>query len=182
MSILSKLNKMKKIYITLVLFIITVSFSYSQVSGYMGKRNVLKVGVFLKNSFVFPNRNGENGFMYVRKSPACTLETLAKAVCSIFKYKKGFMEVGIRAGEKIHETLVSREELLRAVDSKEYYKIPPESQGLDYNKYFFRGNMLNMKILKPYTSENAQRLDVSETTAFLLKLPEIKEELENLGK
>lgn len=63
MSILSKLNKMKKIYITLVLFIITVSFSYSQVSGYMGKRNILKVGVFLKNSFVFPNRNGENGFM-----------------------------------------------------------------------------------------------------------------------
>ncbi len=63
MLILSKLNKMKKIYITLVLFIITVSFSYSQVSGYMGKRNVLKVGVFLKNSFVFPNRNGENGFM-----------------------------------------------------------------------------------------------------------------------
>src|SRR5579864_2097627 len=83
--------------------------------------------------------NGKNGYTYVRQSPSCTLETLARALCSIFNYKKGYYEVGIRAGEKMHETLVTQEEIIRAVDKKNYYLIPPESQGLDYNQYFFHG-------------------------------------------
>lgn len=119
---------------------------------------------------------GENGFTYVRKSPACTLATLAKAVCKIFQYKKGAIEVGIRAGEKMHETLVTQEELLRAEENQDYYKIPPESQGLDYNKYFIIGKK-NIKNIKPYTSENAQRLDIKQTMKLLLTLPEIQKEL-----
>lgn len=120
--------------------------------------------------------NGQNGHMYVRKAPACTVETLAKAICQIFDYKKGYEEVGIRAGEKIHETLVSGEEMSRAIDSDNYYDVPPESQGLDYNKYLIRGEKLNLNV-EPYTSSNTKQIDVQETAKLLLTLPEIKKEL-----
>ncbi len=120
---------------------------------------------------------GESGHMYIRKSPACTLETLAKAVCQIFNYKKGYKEVGLRAGEKMHETLVSAEELLRSSDLKEYYDIPPESQGLDYNKYFSKGEKIAVNTVKSYTSQNSTRLNVSQTIDLLMTLPEIQEEL-----
>ncbi len=123
---------------------------------------------------------GERGYIYVKKSPACTLKTLAESICKIFDYKKGFFEIGIRAGEKMHETLVTREELLRAIDLKDYFKIPPESQGLDYNKYFFRGKTVDADKLEPYTSQNTSILNVKQTSQLLLKLPEIKEELKRI--
>jgi len=91
--------------------------------------------------------NGENGHMYIRKSPACTVIILAQAICKIFNYKNGYEEVGIRSGEKMHETLVSKEELFRAEDMGEYYKIPPESQGLDYNQYLFHGDRIDAENL-----------------------------------
>ncbi len=122
---------------------------------------------------------GENGDMYIRKSPACTLETLAEAVTKIFEHSKGYKEVGIRAGEKMHETLLAREELIRAVDQGDYYRIPPESQDLDYNKYFFQGNKVKIDQIESYTSENTERLDVDGTIKLLLTLPEIQEELKN---
>jgi UDP-N-acetylglucosamine 4,6-dehydratase/5-epimerase len=121
---------------------------------------------------------GENGYIYVRKSPACTLETLSKAMCELFNYTPGFFEVGIRAGEKMHETLITQEEFIRAKDSGNYYKIPPESQGLDYNKYFYKGKKAGIKEINSYTSENTKRLDVEQTKTMLLKLPEIKKEIE----
>jgi len=121
--------------------------------------------------------SGENGYIYVKKSPACTMETLAKAICQIFNYKKGFYEVGIRAGEKTHETLITKEELLRAKEKKDYYEIPPESQGLDYNKYFYRGRIIGADQVKSYTSENTRRLNVEETVNLLKRLREIKGEL-----
>ncbi len=126
--------------------------------------------------------HGENGYMYVRKSPACTLETMVKALCKIFDYKQEYYEVGIRAGEKMHETLVTEEELLRAVDIGDYYKIPSESQGLDYNKYFFRGKKNFSENTTPYTSENTKRLNLKETIQLIKKLPEIKKELEDAKK
>lgn len=121
--------------------------------------------------------NGERGYMYVKKSPACTLKILAEALCKIFHYKTGIYETGIRAGEKMHETLVTKEELLRTIELKDYFKIPPESQGLDYNKYFFRGKIVDADKIESYTSANTTILDVEKTTKLLLKLPEIKEEL-----
>lgn len=124
---------------------------------------------------------GKPGYIYVKKSPSCTLETMAKAVCSIFDYKKGYTEVGIRAGEKMHETLVTEEELARSIEKKEYYEIPPESQGLDYNKYFYRGSKVDINKIKPYTSATTTILDVDQTIKMLLKLPEIKEELSKKG-
>lgn len=120
--------------------------------------------------------SGENGYLYVRKSPAATLETVAAAICEIFDYKKGYHSVGIRAGEKKHETLITTEELLRAKEGKTFFSIPPESQGLDYNTYF-TGKNKSKRSFESFTSENAQRLSVSQTKQLLLGLPEIKEAL-----
>lgn len=121
--------------------------------------------------------SGENGYMYVRKSPSCTLETLAKSLCQIFGHEKGYKEVGIRAGEKMHETLVTQEEFLRVIDEKKYYKIPPESQGLDYNKYFFRGMKKNIAKFTSFTSENTRILQIRDVKDLLLTLPEMQREM-----
>jgi len=122
---------------------------------------------------------GENGHIYVRKSPACTLETMAEAICQTFNYKNGYFEVGIRAGEKMHETLITQEELVRAVDSGKYFKIPPESQGLDYDKYFFKGEKAKLNAILPHTSENTKRLNVKQTMYMLAKLTEIQQALKD---
>jgi UDP-N-acetylglucosamine 4,6-dehydratase/5-epimerase len=121
--------------------------------------------------------NGKKGYIYVKKSPACTMETLAKAICKIFKYKKGYYEVGIRAGEKMHETLIAKEELMRAEEKRGYYEIPPESQELDYNKYFYKGKLIDADKIESYTSENTKRLNLEETISLFATLPEIKAEL-----
>ena len=122
--------------------------------------------------------NGKNGDMYVRKAPATTIETLAKAMCEIFNYKKGYKEVGVRAGEKMHEVLVSDEEMTRAEDQGDYYRIRSESQGLDYQKYYTVGKKAQ-PLSGAFTSANTKQLNLQETIELLLALPEIKEELAN---
>lgn len=129
------------------------------------------------NLVLYAMINGKNGDMYVRKAPAATIETLARAMCKIFNYKKGYKEVGIRAGEKIHEILISKEEMMRAEDQGNYYRIPPESQGLDYQKYFFIGEKVQIDKIEPFTSENTRRLNLEETIEILRSLPEIQESL-----
>lgn len=124
--------------------------------------------------------NGKNGDMYIRKAPATTIETLAKAMCQIFNYEKGYKEVGVRAGEKMHEVLVSDEEMTRAEDQGDYYRIQPESQGLDYQKYYTVGKKPQL-LSGAFTSANTKQLSLKETVELLLTLPEIKEELANFG-
>jgi len=119
---------------------------------------------------------GKNGHMYIRKAPACTIETLAQALCELFSYKKGYTEVGIRTGEKLHETLVTREEMFRAEDQGNYFQIPPESQGLDYDQYFVRG-IDSSRNVQPYTSEHTTLLDKRSVTELLSSLPHIQKEL-----
>src|SRR3990167_7485027 len=119
---------------------------------------------------------GKNGHMYIRKAPACTIETLAQALCELFSYKKGYTEVGIRTGEKLHETLVTREEMFRAEDQGNYFQIPPESQGLDYDQYFVRGSDSSRNV-QPYTSEHTTLLDKRSVTELLSSLPHIQKEL-----
>src|SRR3989344_2299540 len=121
--------------------------------------------------------NGKNGDIYVRKAPAATMEIVAQAICQIFNYKKGYREVGVRAGEKMHETLISQEEMFRAEDQGDYFRIPPEAQGLEYQKYFSIGKKVKAENLEPYTSGNTQRLNLEETIKVLLTLPEIQDEL-----
>lgn len=124
--------------------------------------------------------DGENGSIYVKKAPASDIKTLAKATCKLFGYPEDFEIVGTRAGEKVHETLVSREECARIEDQGDFYRIPMETQSLDYDKYFTKGNKAIMR--DGYTSENTQRLSVKETIDLLLTLPEIQEELKNWKK
>lgn len=126
--------------------------------------------------------SGENGDIYVRKAPAATIATLTKALCKIFDYKKGYKEVGLRAGEKMHETLISSEEFTRKIDMGDYYKIPPESHGLDYSTYFFTGKKIEKKDIGQYTSQNTKRLDVESTRKLLLSLEEIRLSLEEYKK
>ncbi len=124
---------------------------------------------------------GGNGSIYVRKAPAATVATLAEAICKLFNYGKGFRQVGIRAGEKMHETLISQEEWLRASDQGNYYRIAAEAQDLEYEQYFIQGQKLPAD-MHSYTSENTQRLDVKETMDLLMTLPEIQADLEVYGK
>lgn len=131
---------------------------------------------------LFALAKGENGCLYVKKSPAADIETLVKAVSEIFQYKKGYEIVGTRSGEKMHETLISKQERVRVEDVGSYYKIPPESQGLDYNQYFYYGKKFNPEKIKPYTSENTTRLTLEETKKMLLGLPEMKTEINEYEK
>ncbi|MBX4210741.1 polysaccharide biosynthesis protein [Candidatus Parcubacteria bacterium] len=126
--------------------------------------------------------HGENGATYVRKSPASTMGDLAEALVEIFRYKKGVGEIGIRPGEKIHESLISFEETFRAEDLGEYYKIDPEVIGMDYRQYYVRGKKNNGLVEEGYTSANTTRLSVPEVKKLLLTLPEIKEEIKTLKK
>lgn len=128
---------------------------------------------------IYALENGENGHIYVRKSPAATVETIALALCKIFNYKKGYYHAGIRAGEKMHETLISQEEAARSFDLGTYYKISPETHGLDYNKYY-KANIALKKFQKTfYRSDNTIRLDVQKTINMLSKIPEIKNVLKS---
>ncbi len=126
--------------------------------------------------------HGEKGSLYIKKSPACTIGTLAKAMCNIFNYKEGYMEVGVRPGEKMHETLVLSNEIQRADDLDGHFAIPPESQGLDYNKYLPSDKESHGDVPIPFTSENTTRLNVKQTEEFLLRVSEIQEERKKNAK
>lgn len=123
--------------------------------------------------------NGRDGEIFVRKSPAASVKDLAIAVSELFKYDKGIEEIGIRPGEKTHETLISREELLRTEDCGNYYRIAPESPSIDYRNYYFNGKKLEMVPEEGYTSANTKRLNVKEIKELLLSLDEIQEKLKN---
>lgn len=121
--------------------------------------------------------SGKSGNLYVKKAPAADMETLVKALCKLFNYDAGYEIIGIRAGEKIHETLISREEWIRVQDEDQFYSIPPETQGLDYDKYFYKGKKTK-RDQEGYTSSNTKRLTVKETSDLLLTLPEVRKELQ----
>lgn len=121
--------------------------------------------------------NGKNGEIYVRKSPAATVGDIAQALVELFKYKKGIINIGIRPGEKTHETLVSSEELRRTSDMGDYYKISPELPNIDPKDYFFKGENKPSIPVEGYTSANTVRLTVKEIKKLLLSLPEIRKEL-----
>jgi len=125
---------------------------------------------------------GENGEIYVRKAPAATIGDLAEAMISVFSYKKGIEEIGIRPGEKRHETLITREEVPRTEDKGQYFKISPEAPQMDYRVYYFEKvkKIKNSLIEEGYTSANTRRLSVEEIKKLLLSLKEIKKELKYL--
>ena len=105
-------------------------------------------------------KNGKNGEIFVYKSPACTIENLAKAIIKMTITNSKINYIGTRHGEKLFETLVSQEELLNSESYKKFFKIIPDNRDLDYSKYFAKGR--NKPLKDSYTSHNTKMLSVNE--------------------
>jgi UDP-glucose 4-epimerase len=114
------------------------------------------------------------GDLFVRKAPAATMDILARAVACVFGENQPKINViGVRHGEKLHETLLSREEMVKAVDQGSYFRVPLDARSLEYELYFDEGEQGEAD-LDDYTSENTERLDLEATKNLLLQLPEIQ--------
>ena len=121
---------------------------------------------------------GLSGDVFVQKSPACTLLDLATALKNIFNYKKNNLIIGTRHGEKLYESLLSREEMARVINCGKFCRLPADNRVLNYDKYYKEGKHIS-KESKEYTSHNTERLNVSQIENLLLSLDFIKEELQN---
>lgn len=125
---------------------------------------------------LFAFEKGESGDILVQKAPACTIETLAKAVCELFEVDCEIKTIGIRHGEKMYETLLTNEECSGAVDLGDFYRVPCDKRNLNYDKYFKDGDT-KRNPLTEFNSSNTAQLDVDEVKAKLLELDYIREEL-----
>ena len=121
-------------------------------------------------------KDGKNGDIYVRKSPSVTIKTLVDALMQIFNTKSKIKIIGTRHGEKLFETLVSREELIRAKETKNFFSIRADSRSINYDTYFSKGEQKLSNVVD-YNSHNAKRLSVLETKKMLLGMDFIKKEL-----
>lgn len=123
--------------------------------------------------------DGENGDIYVQKAPAATIETLAIALKDIFKSSVPIKIIGTRHGEKAYESLLSREERVKAVDKGNYYKVPDDDRDLNYQNYFSEGEV-EVSQVEDYNSNNTNLLNVAQMKELLLNLDYVKEELNNV--
>ena len=131
---------------------------------------------------LFAFENGVSGDILVQKAPACTIMTQALAVCELFGGSKDDIKIiGIRHGEKMYETLLTNEECANAIDLGNFYRVPADNRGLNYDKYFTDGNA-ERNTLAEFNSNNTNLLSVEEVKAKLLTLDYIKEELAKMGK
>lgn len=124
----------------------------------------------------FAFSNASNGDLFVQKAPSATLSVLAKALIELYQSKSSIKVIGTRHGEKLYETLVTREELAASVDMGNYYRIPCDSRDLNYNKYFTEGQKV-VSELDDYHSHNTMRLDVPQMMELLIKLPIVQKDL-----
>ena len=124
----------------------------------------------------FAFENGNNGDLFIQKSPAATIQTLAEALISLYNSKSEIQNIGIRHGEKMYETLVTKEEMAKSEDLGDYYRVSADNRDLNYDKYFSKGE--NSTIKEEYNSENTNRLNVDQMKELLLKLPEISQDLD----
>ena len=123
---------------------------------------------------LFAFEHGENGDLLIKKAPACTIQTQAEAVCELFGGKKENIKViGIRHGEKMYETLLTNEECAKAVDMGEFYRVPADNRGLNYDKYFKEGDE-ERNTLTEFNSNNTRRLNLEETIDTIAKLEYIQ--------
>lgn len=118
-------------------------------------------------------KNGKNGDIFVQKAPAATIGTLADAVKELLKSKVKTRVIGTRHGEKLWEVLVSREEMAKAEDHGDYYRIPCDQRDLNYDKYFVQGEK-NIALIEDYTSHNTERLNLEGMKNLLMKLDMFK--------
>ena len=126
---------------------------------------------------LFAFEHGESGDILVQKAPACTIQTQAEAVCELFGGDKNNIKViGIRHGEKMYETLLTNEECANAIDLGNFYRVPCDKRGLNYDKYFNSGDT-ERNPLTEFNSNNTQLLTVEETKAKIASLQYIQDEL-----
>jgi UDP-N-acetylglucosamine 4,6-dehydratase/5-epimerase len=125
---------------------------------------------------VYAFQHARQGDIFVQKAPACTIHDLAVAVKEIFKSNNKIKIIGTRHGEKLYETLLTREELVKAEDLENYYRIIPDDRDLNYNKYFTEG-VEQVSLMEDYNSHNTKRLTIDEVKEKLLKLDYIQQEL-----
>lgn len=126
---------------------------------------------------LFAFEHGESGDILVQKAPACTIQTQAEAVCELFGGdKKKIKVIGIRHGEKMYETLLTNEECANAIDLGNFYRVPCDKRGLNYDKYFNTGDV-ERNTLTEFNSNNTKLLSVEETMAKIASLKYIQDEL-----
>ena len=126
---------------------------------------------------LFAFEHGENGDLLIQKAPACTIRTQAEAVCELFGADKNSIKViGIRHGEKMYETLLTNEECAKAVDLGNFYRVPADNRGLNYDKYTKEGDE-KRNVLKEFNSNNTRILGVEETKAKIASLKYIQNRL-----
>ncbi len=131
---------------------------------------------------LFAFEHGQSGDILVQKAPSCTIQTQAEAVCELFGADKSNIRIiGIRHGEKMYETLLTNEECAIAVDMGNFYRVPCDNRGLNYDKYFNQGDV-QRNPLAEFDSNNTKLLTVEETKAILSSLEYIKAELEGAKK
>lgn len=131
---------------------------------------------------LFAFENGESGDIMVQKAPACTIKTQAEAVCELFGGNKEDIKIiGIRHGEKMYETLLTNEECAKAIDMGDFYRVPADNRGLNYDKYFTDGDA-QRNTLTEFNSNNTELLSVEEVKEKLLSLQYIRDELEKMGR
>jgi UDP-glucose 4-epimerase len=121
-------------------------------------------------------QHGNNGDLFVQKAPAATIETLARALISLYKSKSQVKIIGTRHGEKLYETLVTREEMAKAEDLGGYFRVPCDARDLNYDNYFIEGKQ-EVSVIDDYHSHNTTRLNHEGMGALLLKLSVIREDL-----
>lgn len=126
---------------------------------------------------LFAFEHGTSGDILVQKAPACTIKTQAEAVCELFGGdKKDIKVIGIRHGEKMYETLLTNEECAHAIDMGNFYRVPSDKRGLNYDKYFSEGNK-ERNTLTEFNSSNTDLLNVEQVKEKLLTLQYIRDEL-----
>lgn len=130
---------------------------------------------------LFAFEHGVSGDILVQKAPACTIETLARAVTGLFAPGHEIRVIGIRHGEKMYETLLTNEECANAIDLGNFYRVPCDKRDLNYDKYFKEGNP-ERNVLTEFNSNNTQLLDVEQVQQKLLSLAYIREELAGMTK
>jgi len=119
-------------------------------------------------------KHGQNGDLFVQKAPAATIEVLAKAIIDLYQSTSQVRVIGTRHGEKLYETLVTREEMAKSEDMGDYFRIPADNRDLNYDKYFVEGQE-EVSLIDDYHSHNTARLDVEGMKKLLLKLDFVRE-------
>lgn len=130
---------------------------------------------------LFAFENGVSGDILVQKAPACTIQVLAQAVCELFGGTNDDIKIiGIRHGEKVYETLLTNEECANAIDMGDFYRVPCDKRGLNYDKYYKDGDV-ERNTLTEFNSHNTELLDVDQVKEKLLSLKYIREELNSMN-